>query len=385
MDLNASAKNCGGCGKACAPGRLCDLGSCIDPTSEFPTQGADVARDGVVAGESGRPPLTPLWSVAASTGLKLQPVAIGRSYAFATFADMFAPSDELRAIDLSDGTTRWTAALGPVGLVGFLTYANDRVYIANSRGTSGPPPRVLAFDASTGALVWITDISAQFEQYWSPLVVGATVYSNAGTYGGLAAFDAAQGSELFSISLEQTDHWCAAWSGSEIITFVGGRLRGHDPTTGSINWNDLVSTSWSNGTGTFPTVSNGRAFVIASPNLYAVDLATHVVAWVGYGSYKGMVAALGDSVFGVSSGSLVVRSASSGALQWSFAGDGALENTPVIANGFVYVSSAKNTYAVDLTTHQQVWTVADGGSLAVASRRLLVVSPTAIHAYRMSN
>jgi outer membrane protein assembly factor BamB len=57
----------------------------------------------------------------------------------------------------------------------------------------------------------------------------------------------------------------------------------------------------------------------------------------------------------------------------------------VIANGYAYVASSGNTYAVDLATHQQVWTVATGGWLAVAGGDLFIAgSNGAVSAYNLS-
>jgi outer membrane protein assembly factor BamB len=62
-------------------------------------------------------------------------------------------------------------------------------------------------------------------------------------------------------------------------------------------------------------------------------------------------------------------------------GDTSLSYPPVIANGYVYVASAANVYAVKVATHQQVWTASGGGWLALAERRLIVAGSTQLTAY----
>ena len=89
-------------------------------------------------------------------------------------------------------------------------------------------------------------------------------------------------------------------------------------------------------------------------------------------------------MFANGGGNLIVRDAATGQFQWMFAGDNQLEITPVIANGYVYVSSMKNTYAVDIATHKQAWTVDIGGHLSIASRRLIIASDKTIYAFGMS-
>ncbi|MBI3856028.1 MAG: hypothetical protein HY293_10100, partial [Planctomycetes bacterium] len=44
-------------------------------------------------------------------------------------------------------------------------------------------------------------------------------------------------------------------------------------------------------------------------------------------------------------------------------------------NNHVYVSSASNTYAVNLTTQSQVWTTNSGGWLGISDGRLYISHP----------
>ncbi|HYQ40411.1 MAG TPA: PQQ-binding-like beta-propeller repeat protein [Polyangiaceae bacterium] len=46
-----------------------------------------------------------------------------------------------------------------------------------------------------------------------------------------------------------------------------------------------------------------------------------------------------------------MRDVATGGLKWTFAGDGQLSSPPAIADGYVYVSSDENLYAVDVSTH----------------------------------
>jgi outer membrane protein assembly factor BamB len=85
-----------------------------------------------------------------------------------------------------------------------------------------------------------------------------------------------------------------------------------------------------------------------------------------------MAAYAGNVVYALNGGSLTALDASTGQPQWTFVGDATLQFPPVIAAGHVYVASANNTYAVDVTTGTQVWTDSLGGWLAVVSGKLLV-------------
>jgi outer membrane protein assembly factor BamB len=136
-----------------------------------------------------------------------------------------------------------------------------------------------------------------------------------------------------------------------------------------LNANGNISTT------TTLVFGSSLAYVIAPPNLIAIDPAQGNTVWSANGTFSGLPAVAGSSVFAVSAGNLVARDAQSGALQWTFVGDMALSGAPVIANGVVYTSSAANLYAVDIATHQQLDHEAMGGNLIVGSRRLIVAGP----------
>jgi outer membrane protein assembly factor BamB len=135
---------------------------------------------------------------------------------------------------------------------------------------------------------------------------------------------------------------------------------------------------------TAPVFDSSRAYVISQPSLYAIDPVSQSIARTANASYSGTPAVANGVVFGVSAGTLLARSASTGAWLWTFAGDTALNSPPVIANGYVYVSSPSNVYAVEIATHTQVWSAPVGGWLAIASGRLLVAEGGVLHAFVLS-
>jgi outer membrane protein assembly factor BamB len=123
---------------------------------------------------------------------------------------------------------------------------------------------------------------------------------------------------------------------------------------------------------TSPVFGGSLGYVVAPPNLVAIDLSMHAAAWTANGSYAGTPAVSNGVVYGTSAGSLVARDAATGNLLWTFVGDQNLSYPPVVANGYVYVSSPNNVYAVKIATHAQAWTAAAGGWVTVAAGRLLV-------------
>lgn len=56
------------------------------------------------------------------------------------------------------------------------------------------------------------------------------------------------------------------------------------------------------------------------------------------------------------------------------AGDTSFHRNIVATHNLVFVSTDQNVYAIDLTTHQAVWSYPKPGMLAISSRGLLLIS-----------
>jgi outer membrane protein assembly factor BamB len=217
------------------------------------------------------------------------------------------------------------------------------------------------------------------------LRVNDIVYTNGGTYGGLYGIAAADGSQRFFQSLEQQDSWSPAYFSGQLFTCVSGHFRKHNLQDGTALSNVQLNANGNISTTTTLVFGPSLAYLIAPPNLVAIDPTQGSTVWTANGTFSGLPAVAGGSVFAISAGNLVARNAQSGALEWTFIGDMALSGAPVIANGIVYTSSAANLYAVDVATHQQVDHQAIGGGLIVGGRRLIVAGAAGkLTAYTLS-
>jgi hypothetical protein len=242
-------------------------------------------------------------------------------------------------------------------------------------------------DAVTGDVQWRAALSAQWEQYWAPIRVGDVVYTNGGGYGGLYGIAAADGSQVFFQSLDQYDQWSPGYFGDNIFTFIAGRFRKHDAASGAILDTVMVlpSSVLSYAMQTAPVFGPTLGYVISSPNLIAIDPATHDISWTAGGTFVGTPAVAGGTVYGISAGTLQARDGELGTLLWTFAGDTSLTYPPVVANGYVYVSGTKNVYAVDIATHERVWSDSVGGWLSLGAHKLFVTGTDGtVRAYELS-
>ena len=84
--------------------------------------------------------------------------------------------------------------------------ADGAVYIAAGQQTS---TLLFALNTADGTLRFKTPMSSQWEHYLAPTIGPDGIYTNAGTYGGLFAFDQT-GQQLFFDGMAQTSMWTPA-------------------------------------------------------------------------------------------------------------------------------------------------------------------------------
>ena len=387
VNTSISIAHCGQCDSPCDPGSLCSAGICGPATSHWPTFQHDVQHTGENPDEAGVPPLCLAWIRTLSPSTTVSPVAIQDGRLFVTLAARFSIEAPIYALNASDGSDLWRYNFGDVSSIGHPSVFSGSVYLANGKPTTGSA-YLWAMDAVTGEIQWGAALAAQWEQYWAPIRVGDIVYTNAGAYGGLYGIAAADGAQVFFQSLDQYDQWSPGYFGDNIFTFIAGRFRKHDPATGAILDTVLVlpSNVLTYAMQTAPVFGPTLGYVISPPKLIAIDPATHDISWTAGGTFHGTPAVAGGTVYGISAGTLQARDGELGTLLWTFVGDTSLTYPPVVANGYVYVASAKNVYAVDIATHEQVWADAVGGWLSLGAHKLFVASTDGtVRAYELSN
>ena len=371
-DLAIAAPNCGQCGAACEPGSVCTDGVCAAPTSDWPLFGYDERHSGDNVAEVGVPPAIDSWATTIAAGNALSPATVESGRAVVTYESYFDQTTLLTAVDVSDGTHLWSYNFGSINQAGQPSIVNGAVYVQTVG--SAENSYLWSVAAATGNVTWSASFESQWAYFWAPLVVGSNVFVNGGEYGGMYGFSATDGAQIFfNDSLGQYDSWTPAYFGGDLYSFVAGSFCAESPTTGTVL--ATVTTPW-NWDGysmdTAPVFGASYGYVIAPPNLVAIDPATANVVWSVNGSYTGTPAVAGGVVYAINGGHLVALDATSGALLATMVGDGALSYPPIIASGFVYASSASNVYAWSRTTYAQAWTAAAGGWISVAARRLLV-------------
>ncbi|NEU56538.1 PQQ-binding-like beta-propeller repeat protein [Halorussus sp. MSC15.2] len=105
---------------------------------------------------------------------------------------VYCGTDPVYALNLDDGTTRWSRSLSAAGEEVRPISDGSRVYL--SFGETG---RVVALDVDTGETSWSVELRDGVEES-TPALAGDTLY--VGLEDGVAAFDASSGEQRFRVS-----------------------------------------------------------------------------------------------------------------------------------------------------------------------------------------
>jgi outer membrane protein assembly factor BamB len=293
---------------------------------------------------------------------------------FVTASQYDAGAAPLFARALADGKELWSYDFGQVYRVGHPSVLGNTVYVAC--GLSGES-RLYAIRADTGKMHWSAAFGSDWANFWAPLPWGGRIY--VGGEGRLHVLDAFGGGLLSTESLGgYFDQWAPAAFGGKIWTYMDGKLRTHDPGTGKVLGTPatvMTTSSYEYAVKSAPVFDAVHAYVIAPPNLYALEPTSGASVWSANGAIAGTVAVANGIVYALSYKKLNAYSAATGDLLWTFPGDGKLSYPPAVAAGFVYVASDENVFAVEIATHAEKWSAPVGGWLAIAQGVLVIARP----------
>lgn len=122
------------------------------------------------------------------------------------------------------------------------------------------------------------------------------------------------------------------------------------------------------------------------PNLYAFRPGQATPTWIASASFTGVPAVANGVVYAISGRQLSAIDASTGAVLWTFPGDGQLGYPPAIAGDYVYVAGRRTAYALKASTQVAVWKTTPGGWLSIAGGKFYVAQPNGtLSAYTLAH
>ena len=248
-----------------------------------------------------------------------------------------------------------------------------------------------ALNEATGALVFRSPMSSQWEHYLAPTIGPYGVYTNAGTYGGLYAFNFS-GQQLFYAGLAQQSEWTPAVDDDRVYSYTGS-LFVHDSQTGAVQAN-ITDPTYRNYVyrinGSVVLGAPGSMFAAAYENAYlsgggigntllGFNVNNESIAWQVAGVYPRTPAYHSGVVYAVNNNPLRLeaRAESGGNLLWSWtppqAGDTGFNSEVLVTDSMIFVATNLATYGIDRNTRQLVWSYPFTGRLALSRNGVLYI------------
>lgn len=335
---------------------------------------------------------TPLWSVTLPGAISYPVIAGGG--VFVTTAGLTASTygTQLYAFDAMTGKPLW----GPVALSGTyywsnMTYESGKLFVVNSDGL------LRSYDAATGAAGWSVQLPGQYAFSAPPTASGGIVYvGGAGSGGTLYAVSESTGTVLWTAGVENGDASSPAVGPAGVYVSYPCQVYDFNLTTGASIWH--YAGPCDGGGGDTPVYAGGQLYVrdwTTAPSANIFDATTGAIIAQFTATTAPAISA--TSGFFMNSGTLSALDLASHNTLWTFAGDGSLVSAPIMVDQSVIVgSSSGNLYALDAATGKVTWQVkapaaitapGEGGAtqpdtgLAVADGILAVPAGSTLVAY----
>ncbi len=327
--------------------------------SPQPTSGSDTAvgyqldpqHTGGQSTDPLRLPAKRLWASALEGTASYPLIAGGRIY-LTTSADL-APT-RLMALNAADGSASWPAVDLSTSWAS-LAYDNGRIFTIGAEG------RLRAFDAATGAQLWLTALP-QSSFHSPPTAANGSVYvsGRGASSGTLFAVDEQTGAVRWSQNVAGGDQSAPLVTTTGVyVSYTCPQVYDFNPVSGHLIWH-IGPASCTPDAGRTPVLSGGR--------LYVRDWHTGLILDPATGNQLGVFqsrvapAFSGSMAFYNNGEALEGWDLTTSSMVWRFdASDGAFaESAPVVVNGNVFQMFAGNLYAIDGKTGRQVWVGAVG-------------------------
>lgn len=317
------------------------------------------------------------------SGLPLNPIAAGEGKVFATVVTNFNDTTHLFALRSADGAVLWSkrftgAFPGTPGVfsVNPPSFAYGNVYVQTVDHSTDT--WLHAFDGTTGAPLFRAPHDAQWEHYYAPTLYEGKAYVNGGYYGGMYAFDAYSGDRLwYDDSLPQYDQWTPAVDGDRVYAYAGPELYVRDRLTGLPAPTSVPDPNFEQSAMNLAPVigAHGDVVAIHDGRLISFDPASGSIRWEVPSGFAGQPSIAKDRIYAIDGGRLVVLDELTHAELWSWTpASGALAGPMIVTDTHLLASTGDATYAVDLASHQSVWSYPAAGHLALADDMLFIAS-----------
>ena len=309
------------------------------------------------------------WETQVGGTLTLNPVTAADGKVFVSQLGYFSDAG-LFVLKADSGEVLWSTRFGRVFSVNPPSYAYGNVYIQT--GNHGSDTYLRAYDAETGVLVFRAPHSAQWGRYYAPTIYDGKVYVDGGYYGGMYAFDAYTGEQLWFYGLNQYDEWTPAVDENYAYAYTGSyspNLSVVDRHTGlkvfSIPDPNFDWRGWSMDLA--PVLgSQNNVLAIHNDRLINFDLEARSISWELTRSFSGQPCVAHGVIYAMDAGALTAWDEITQAFLWSWeVPSESLTGTLIVTDSHVLTRTSDAVYAVDLETHESIWSYPASGHMAL--------------------
>jgi outer membrane protein assembly factor BamB len=299
----------------------------------------------------------PAWSATLGGQISYPLIAGGKVFVTTEGSSSGSSSgSQLYALDEATGNIAW----GPVGIPGTFffsghAYDNGKIFVVNFDGV------LRSFDAATGAAGWSIQLPGQYSFSAPPTAVDGIVYvDGAGIGGTLYAVDEANGHVLWTASVESGERSSPTVSGEGVFVSYECETYKFDPKTGVLLWRTFGGCT--GGGGRTAAYGNGLLYVRHHPSSPRPGQTFDSETGTPVGAFKASpfptpIPAIGAHTgFFQSGGTLEAIDLATHNVLWSFAGDGQIVSAPIVIDNVVIIASGSgNVYALDSATGAPLW------------------------------
>lgn len=319
------------------------------------------------------------WSATPVPSAALNPVTVADGHVFVSTNSYFG-KEILSVLDAKTGGIQWSHDFGGIHSVDPPTYANGSVYVA----TGGHEDSYIwAFNVTDGSTRFRTQYGNQWSRWFTPVVIGDTLFMAGGYYGGMYAYATNDGRQLWFTTLNQYDLFTPAVKDGLVYAHTGDyapKLSVVDAAKGTVvyeiadphfHWD-----GWSMNTA--PVLGDANDVIAAQGGrLLQFDLTQRQISWELTGNYTGQPSVANGVIYVPRGSQVEAHRESDGGLLWTWVlPSGTVTGPMIVTNNMLLVATATATYAVDLSMHGNTWSYPAGGQLAIAKSGVLFIAQT---------
>lgn len=298
------------------------------------------------------------------------------------------------ALNESDGTPHWRYQVADVNL-GPATVSGPRLVVGGNK-------TLFSFDALHGnklASAMQPDAAGALTTYAPVLLAGSVYFGGRDGIGSADEFSAAsRWSTSFGLPLRSPamTNWTPAVNGAVALSNNNGKLGAYDVANGrqlfSVDVPGGAPGAVSKGSlnqapvlvdaGTVLLLNQRQASNQALDNhLSLVDLNRRQLRWSVNGQFTTQPVVGGGVLYvgNGGTGQIEARKVGDASLLWSWAPaqQDSFRGDMILTNNLLFVATGRKTYAIDLNTHQTVWSYRASGTLSLSANGLLyIMDPT---------